>query len=57
MIFISHQRNKGGNKDYCSHFSAISETAKFPIVFLRLVFGKVRVDGFTGTQLEIGINI
>ena len=58
MIFISHQWKKGGNKDYCSHFSAIFETtSKFPIVFLRLVFGKVRVDGFAGTRLEIDINI
>ena len=26
MIFISHQRNKAGNKDCCGHFSGIFET-------------------------------
>ena len=48
MIFISHQRHKGGNRDYCSHFSVIFETTtKFPIVFGRLILGKVGVEGFT----------
>ena len=26
MIFISYQRNKAGNKNYCGHFSGIFET-------------------------------
>ena len=53
MVSISHQRNKGGNRDYWSHFSLIFETtSKFPIVFLRLVFGKVRVDRVTGPWQE-----
>ena len=51
MIFISHLRNKGSNRHYCSHFSMIFEiTSKFPIVILRLVFGKVWVDGVTGPE-------
>ena len=33
-IFIYHQRNKGGNRDYCSHFSLnFKKTSKFPIAF------------------------
>ena len=57
MIFIFNQRNKEGSKNYSSHFSASFETTiKFPIVFLRLVFGKVRVDGHTGTRREIDVN-
>ena len=39
MIFISLQRNKGGNRDYCSHFPVIFEISKFLIVFVQLVFG------------------
>ena len=53
MIFVSHLRNKGGNRDFCSHFSVISETtSKFPIVILRLVFGKMGVDGVTEPRRE-----
>ena len=53
MIFISHQRHKGGNRDYCSHFSVIFETTtKFPIVFGRLILGKVGVEGFTCPRRE-----
>ena len=56
MIFNSYQRNKGGNEDYCSHFSLIFETAsKFPIAFLRLVFGKAGVDGVTRPRREIDV--
>ena len=34
MIFTFHQKNKGGNRDYCSHFSVIPETtSKFPFFF------------------------
>ena len=47
-IFISDQRYKGGNRDYCSHFSVIFETtSKFRNDFLRLVFGKVEVRRVT----------
>ena len=46
----------GGNRDYCSHFSVIFEAVnKFPIFFLRLVFGKVRVDRVTGSRREIDV--
>ena len=56
MIFFSHERNKGGDRDYCSHFSVIFETtSKFPILFLRLVFGKKGIDGVTRPRREIGI--
>ena len=30
-------------------------TSQFLIVFVRLILGKVEVDGFTGPQREIGI--
>ena len=53
MISISHQGYKGGNRDYCSHFSVTFETrGRFLIVFLRLILGKMGIDGFTGPQLE-----
>ena len=56
MVFTSHQRYKGGNRDYCSHFSLIFETAsKFLIFFVRLILAKVGVDGFTGPRREIDI--
>ena len=56
MIFISHQRNKGCNRDYCRHFSVIFKaTSKFPIVFLRLIFEKVGVDRVTGPLRKIDI--
>ena len=43
MIFISYQRNKEGNRDYCSHFSMIFETtSKFPIVFFKIDIWKSR---------------
>ena len=49
MIFISHQRNKGCNRDYCRRFSVtFKATSKFPVAFLRLIFEKVGVDGVTG---------
>ena len=41
MIPISHQRYKGGNRDYCSHFSVTFEmTGKFLIVFCKIDIGK-----------------
>ena len=56
VIFMSHQGCKGGNRDYCSHFSVTFETTgKFVIVFVRLILGKVEVDGFTGPQRESDI--
>ena len=52
-IFISHQRYKGGKRDYCSHFSMTFEiTGKFLIAFVRLILGKVGVDIFTGPRRE-----
>ena len=56
MIFVSCQRYKGRNRDYSSHFSVIFDTAsKFPIVFVRLIWGKVGVDRLTGSLQEIEI--
>ena len=56
MISISHQGYKGGNRDYCSHFSVTFETTrKFVNVFVRLLLGKVGVDGFTGPQQKSDI--
>ena len=56
FIFISHQRHKGGNRDYCRHFSVIFEiTGKFFIVFLRLILGIKGVDGVTGPRWETDI--
>ena len=55
MIFISLQRNKGGNRDYCSHFPVIFEISKFLIVFVQLVFGKVRFDGVTGPGRDMNL--
>ena len=56
IIPISHQRYKGGNRDYCSHFSVTFETTgKFIIVFVRLILRKVGVDGVMGPQREIDI--
>ena len=53
MIFISHQGYKGGNRDYCSHFSVTFETrGKFLIVLLRLILGNEGVDVFTGPRRE-----
>ena len=56
MISISHQGYKGGNRDYCSHFFVTFETrGKFLIVFLRMILGKVGVDGFIGPRRESDI--
>ena len=53
MITISHQGCKGGNRNYCSHFSVTFETtSKFLIVFVRLILGKVGVDVFTDPRRE-----
>ena len=46
----------GGNRDYYSHILVIFErTGKFVIVFVRLILGKVGVDGFTGPRRESDI--
>ena len=43
----------GGNRDYYSHFSVTFETTgKFVIVLVRLILGKLGVDGFTGPRRE-----
>ena len=43
MIFISPQRNKGGNGDYCSHFSVTLETpSKSFNCFCKIGIGKSR---------------
>ena len=56
MICISYQGNKGGNRDYCSHFSVTFETTgEFLIVFVRLTLGKIGVDGFTERGQESDI--
>ena len=56
MIFIIHKRNKGGNRDYCFHFSVtFKTTGKFLIVFVRLILGKKEVDGVTRPRREIDI--
>ena len=52
-LFFSHQSNKAGKTDYCSHFSVPFETTgKLLIVFVRWILGKVRVDVFTGPRRE-----
>ena len=56
MAFISHQRYKVENRDYCSHISVIFETrGKFLIVFVRLILGKKEVVGVTGPRRDIDI--
>ena len=56
MICNSYQRCKGGNRDCCNHFLVIFErTSKFVIVFVRLISGKVGVDGFTRARQEIDV--
>ena len=46
----------GGDRDYYRHISVTFETTgKFVIVFVRLILGKRRVDGFTGLRREMDI--
>ena len=41
MTPISHQRYKGGNRDYCSHFSVtFKKTSKFSDCFWKIDIGK-----------------
>ena len=43
----------GGNRDYYSHILVTFETTgKFLIVFVRLILGKVGLDGFTAPRRE-----
>ena len=56
MIFISHQRYKGGDRDYCCDFLVTFETtSKLLIAFVTLILVKVGVDGFAGPRGEIDI--
>ena len=56
IIYISYECYKGGNRDYCSHFSVtFVTTGKFLIVFVRLILGKVGVDVFTRPGRESDI--
>ena len=55
MISNLYKRYKGGNRDYCSIFSAIFEISNLLIVFVRMILGKVEVDRFTGPRREIDI--
>ena len=53
IIPISHQVYKGGNRDYCGHFSVTFETTgQVLIVSVRLILPKVGFDGFIGPRCE-----
>ena len=54
IIFISHQRNKCVNEDYCSHCSVTFETSNFLIVFVRMILEKVVWQSYQTIQ-EIDI--
>ena len=56
MIFISDQRNKGENLDYCSHH--FQTTSIFLIVFVMLILRltiDIEIDGFNRPQRESDI--
>ena len=54
IIFTSHERYVGGNRDYCSNFSVTFETiGNFLIDFVRQILGKNAIDGVNGPRLEI----
>ena len=56
IISILYAGYKDGNGDYCSHFLVTFETTdKFLIVFVRLIFGKELVGGFTEPRWESDI--
>ena len=58
IIFISHQRNKCVNEDYCSHCSVTFETSNFLIVFVRMILEKVVWQSYqtmTGNWHQISI--
>ena len=55
-ISIYHQGYKAGNRDYCSNFSmAFETTSKFLIIFVRLILGKMGIDGFIEPRRESDI--
>ena len=46
----------GGNRDYYRHILMTFETTgKFVIVVVRLILGKLGIDGFTGPRRESDI--
>ena len=56
IICNLYQSYNGGNRDFCSHFSVIFEiTSKFLTDFVRLILGKVGMDGFMEPRREIDI--
>ena len=64
MIFISDQRFKYGNRDYLNGIQiqfqngnsvTFEAIGNFLVVFVRLILGKVGVDGVTGPRREIDI--
>ena len=51
LIYIFHQRYKGQNRNYCSNFSVtFKTTSTLLIVFVTLILGKRRIDGFPGRR-------
>ena len=56
IISIAHQGYKDGKRDYCSHFSVTFETiGKSLIIFVRIILGKMGVDGSTEPRRESDI--
>ena len=56
IISIPYEGYKDENKNYCSNFSVTYyTTGKFLIVFIRLILGKVGVDGFLAPRRESDI--
>ena len=64
MIFMSDQRSKYGNRDYLNGIQiqfqngnsvTFEAIGNFLVVFVRLILGKVGVDGVTGPRREIDI--
>ena len=57
----SYQRHEGKNRYFCHHFSVIFKIRKkififiYLFIFVRLTFGKVEIDGYTGPGREIDI--
>ena len=65
----SYQRHKGKNRYFCSHFSVIFKITKkififiylliylfiYLFIFVRLTFGKVETDRYTGPGRKIDI--
>ena len=54
LISISHQRCKGENRDYCSHFLMTFETTgKFLLVFVGLILGKKGLTDLSGDDRKV----